>query len=190
MKNKDLYARWKALIYRCGNPKFPTYVDKSVCEEWKNFENFQTWSHSFVFDGMELDKDIILSGNVLYCPENCSYVPKWLNLVLVDSGASRGDYPLGVRYKKPTKGMVNSLKKPYEARCRDLEGKKLWLGYHLTPENAHRQWQQAKVVILEKALHRYLCECPNQDIRVIQGIEKRILVLKDDIDSRNETIKL
>lgn len=76
MKIKELYNRWYSLKYRCGNEKFPTYIDKSVCEEWReDYYTFEDWSSGFVYTGMELDKDIIIPGNKVYSPEACTYVP-------------------------------------------------------------------------------------------------------------------
>lgn len=191
MKIKELYNRWYSLKYRCGNEKFPTYVDKFVCDEWKeDFYTFQEWSSGFVYTGMELDKDIIVPGNKVYSPETCTYIPQWLNLVLGDTRAIRGKYLIGVSYKKPTPGMISELKKPFEARCMDLDGKKLWLGYHETEYQAHEKWKISKIDILEKAIQRYLQESPNKDSRVVIGIQYRIDLLKKSLTTGEPILKL
>ena len=191
MENKTLKQRWHSLLYRCGNEKFPTYLDKTVCKDWKeSFYSFQEWSYGFVFEGMELDKDIISPGNKVYCPEYCSYVPKWLNLVLGTTAAQRGQYLIGVSYKKPPKGMTNPLKKAYEARCMDMDGKKLWLGYHETEEIAHNHWKIAKLDVIEKAVARYTETSPNVDGRVLEGLDLRIETLRSAIEMNSPILIL
>lgn len=178
---KSLITRWRSMRERCG--KDSHYLDVVVCEDWKEYANFEGWSSRFVYEGMELDKDIILRGNRVYGPEFCSYVPRWLNLVLGSSKSIRGIHPIGVSFKENTKGMVSTLKKPFESRCMDLNGKKIWLGYHSTAQLAHKAWQEAKCKVIETAIIKYVDESPNQDDRIIKGLRDRITLLKIDIES-------
>lgn len=75
------YERWRGMISRCTDVKyqerFPTYKGCSVCDEWRNFQNFAKWHEEhYPSDGgsYHLDKDIKVAGNKVYSPTTCMYV--------------------------------------------------------------------------------------------------------------------
>lgn len=72
----------------------------------------------------------------------------------------------------------------------NLDGKKLWLGYHETEYQAHEKWKVAKIDILEKAIKRYLEESPNKDIRVVLGVQYRVDLLKKSLITGEPITKL
>lgn len=86
------YTIWVGVISRCYDEsqryRYPSYSDCTVAEEWHNFQNFAKWFHSnpYYNEGWHLDKDLIKTGNREYGPDNCAFVPRELNMVLVQCG--------------------------------------------------------------------------------------------------------
>ena len=136
------YRSWFDMMRRAYSPKFhavnPTYIGVTVCEEWHSFSAFRTWWLSNYRDDGHLDKDLLAVGNREYGPSACIYVPRWLNNFTTDSGASRGELPIGVYLCKQTG--------KYRSRCcNPITGKQRNLGRFTTPEAAHEAWLKCKL---------------------------------------------
>lgn len=136
------YRAWCGMLKRAYNLKFhekqPTYVGVTVCEEWHSFSVFRTWWLDNHRDGFQCDKDLLAVGNREYSPWSCLYIPQWLNKLTIDSGASRGELPIGVSLYKPNG--------KYQSHCcNPITGKKHSLGYFNTPESAHEAWLKYKL---------------------------------------------
>lgn len=136
------YRAWTSMLNRVYNSKFherqPTYIDTNVCEAWKSFMNFRVWWLDHYVVGYQLDKDIISDDN-LYSPETCIYIPSWLNKFTTNSGAARGELPVGVSYHKPSG--------KYAAQCSHPFGEYEYLGYYSDAEQAHQAWRNRKLKI-------------------------------------------
>lgn len=152
------YRIWVNMLVRCYNEKFhtknSTYKGCSVYEEWLTFSNFKAWMETQDWQGKQLDKDLITEGNKVYSPDTCVFVSVKINNFLIESGAARGEYPIGVYYMKKPEDMVNEFTKPYRAVISDASGKKKHLGVFTSPEEAHAAWlkaklEQAKVIAAE-----------------------------------------
>ena len=138
------YVLWVAMLQRGADEKFKvrrkTYRDVTVCDEWLSFSNFFEWVNKEVDYkgkpvGMELDKDLLSRGNKVYCPNTCSFVPQALNKLLIDCGNSRGEWPLGVDYHKPSCKFRAAFKG---------NGKFRHMGSYGTPEEAFLAYKTAK----------------------------------------------
>lgn len=82
--NRAIYNMWEKMFYRCYNKEFlsenPNYKGCSVCDEWFYLSNFIKWiesqpSYTLFLESQKgycIDKDTILDGNKLYCPEYCT----------------------------------------------------------------------------------------------------------------------
>ena len=156
-KNLKFYTIWKDMLRRCYSnklqKKFPTYVGCSVCDEWLSLSTFKVWFDINYQDGMALDKDILIKGNRVYCPEACSFIPRYINNLLTDAGAIRGDYPLGIRAQKPNAhGQINTT---YQGRCGDGHGKDLCKTFKTVPEAAAWYSMTKKKVANEQAVHAF-----------------------------------
>lgn len=74
-----LYRVWAAMLKRCENPNDPGYKNYggrgiTVCEDWHNFENFQTWALSSGYkEGLLIDRT---DNNKGYSPENCAWTTR------------------------------------------------------------------------------------------------------------------
>jgi len=79
------YQTWKGMMQRCyskfWHKRHPTYIGCTVCDDWHNFQVFAEWFDSNYVDGCELDKDILVKGNKVYCPDMCLFVSKNENVV-------------------------------------------------------------------------------------------------------------
>lgn len=138
------YSLWRGMLSRCFCQKFKlrqsTYRGVTCCEDWLSFANFMAWVNAEVGysgkpEGMELDKDLIIRGNKAYSPETCSFVPKSINLLLCGSGATRGEWPIGV--------CLNKRRSMFEAKMNN-NGRKIFLGYYDTPGDAFQAYKIAK----------------------------------------------
>ena len=98
------YLRWKCMLRRCYDPKYtlknPTYIGCSVCDEWLSFMSFKAWMETQEWEGMHLDKDILIKGNKAYSPNTCMFITHEINTLLLDRGNARGKYPQGVARDK------------------------------------------------------------------------------------------
>lgn len=182
-KTNKLYGYWSRMIERCYSEKslrrHTSYVGTTVCEDWKYYENFHTWAiENYIDESCTLDKDIIDGKSKIYSPETCSFVPHRVNNCIIDR-RSNTQYPVGVWYKQPSKGMLNERTKPYCAEI--VKNKKSHkLGHFCTPEEAHAAWQREKIIYLNEIIDEYKNIVSD---KVINGLKRRIDMLQDDINN-------
>ena len=103
--------------------------------EWLSFMQFRAWMVQQDWEGMDLDKDLLIYGNKLYGPETCCFVSRALNNLLSDHAAARGDWPQGVYFHKQAR--------KYRARL-NRYGKRVPLGMFDTPQEASITYMRAK----------------------------------------------
>jgi hypothetical protein len=156
------YARWALVLCRCYSAKFhkahPTYADCSVCDDWVYFSKFKSWMEQQDWEGKQLDKDILFSGNRIYSPETCLFVTQQVNSFVMERKSERGAWPIGVCYDKNAKKFISKGK---------LNGKPKHLGLYNTPEEAHQAWLTFK---LEQA---YILAAEQTDERVAKALISR-----------------
>jgi len=140
------YKTWKNMFGRCYSDKlqsrYPTYIGCSVCDEWLIFSNFKRWMESKDFEGKHLDKDLKVSGNKVYGPDNCMLVSQAINNILNDNALQRGVYPQGVSFNKPSK--------KYRAYVK-FSGKFKHLGLYTTIKEAELAYLTAKHQAVKQA---------------------------------------
>jgi hypothetical protein len=138
------YQLWQDMLKRCFDEKYKqhrsTYEHVKCCDEWLSFAAFLEWCNKQVDYagkpvGFALDKDIIVRGNQIYSTDACSFVPQAVNSLLTDSGAARGDLPVGVSLYK------TSGKFKVKLSC---FGKVKRLGLYTTIEDAAFAYKVAK----------------------------------------------
>ena len=88
------YRTWKGMLGRGYSEKlklkYPSYKDVTVCEEWHLFSTFRAWMDQQDWEGLQLDKDLLVKGNKIYSPETCLFVSGQVNNFVLERGASRG----------------------------------------------------------------------------------------------------
>lgn len=144
-KNKKLiwscpfYIKWKTMLERCYSLKYqkknPTYIGCSVCPEWRYFSAFRLWMENQKWQGLQLDKDLLVKGNKVYSPNTCCFLPQAINS-LFGSGKKKknlqlpsnvylsrwGTYEVLV-WIKPNKRYFKTLPTLKEAHIHALEKK-------------------------------------------------------------------
>lgn len=160
------YQAWVGMLMRCYDTKFQarhsTYIGCTVCDDWLITSNFKKWMESQDWQGMELDKDLLVVGNKFYSPETCTFVDSLTNNFTTDSGASRGEWPLGVDFHKSTG--------KFRSQCRNhLTGQNEHLGIFTCPEEAHLAWKKRK--------HELACQLADlqTDERAASALKMRYL---------------
>ena len=168
------YRAWCNMLERCYSAKyqerFPTYVGCSASEEWKTFSDFKLWMERQDFEGMQLDKDILFEGNKVYSPETCVFVTKAVNMFTTDSGATRGEWLIGVSWNKRAS--------KFQSRCRNPFTKKLeHLGYFTCELEAHQTWLKRKLELAKEFA------AIQPDTRVAEALIHRYSNYNTDIES-------
>jgi len=147
------YILWKSMLCRCYDikysNKYPTYQNSEVSDSFKYFPYFKEWCNKQIgYDqqGWALDKDILVKGNKLYSEDTCCFVPKEINNLLVKCDSSRGEYPVGVRYRKRFDKFESQV---------TLYGKMVYLGTFNTPEEAFCAYKEVKEAYIKDVADKW-----------------------------------
>ena len=173
------FMRWKNMLKRCyclsHLKAHPSYIGCSVCEEWLIFSNFKSWMETQDWEGKVLDKDLLVYQNKTYSPETCVFIEEPLNLFLTKRFNGRGDFLLGVDYVKN--------RNKFRARIKDIiTHKEVHLGYFISEVEAHKCWQKAKIVYLERYLNKY-----KEEVRIYSGIYRIKNKIQEDLKNDKVT---
>lgn len=138
------YKAWKDMLKRCYSAKiYPTYVGCAVSDKWLKFGNFKSWMVTQDWQGKQLDKDILFEGNKLYSSDNCVFVTPLVNTFTADSGATRGEWLIGVDWHKAVGKFRSRCNNPFTKK-REI------LGYFICELVAHRAWAKRKLELAHK----------------------------------------
>lgn len=142
----------------------PTYIGCTVSDQFKDYQWFADWYTSQIGyeDSSDLDKDIVLKGNKVYCPELCVLVPSQLNKFLTDTRARRGAYPQGVSAFKQTGKFQSRI---------SIDAHQYYIGVYNTPDEAHEAYASAKEAEARRWAKRLKDGEFNVDPRVIVAME-------------------
>ena len=158
--NCPFYTTWKNMLKRCYSEKtrkkYPTYKECTVCDEWLLFSNFRLWMEAQEWIGLHLDKDIIGGGEREYSPEFCAFIPRSLNNLLLNSGASRGKHPLGV--------YLNARSLRFVAQY-SINGNRKHLGCFNTAREAEFVYKAFKSALIRSTAKHY-----RSDERIYNGL--------------------
>lgn len=136
------YRAWKGMLERCHSTKyqerFPTYKGCSVSVDWLTFSVFKAWMEKQQWEGLQLDKDLLVSGNKVYSPETCVFVTKEVNTFTTDRGNDRGEWLVGVYLDKGTNKFRSQCSNPFTKEREHL-------GYFTSELEAHKAWLKRKL---------------------------------------------
>lgn len=158
------YQAWAAMLARAYGERIhklnPTYEECSVFNDWHRFSVFREWMSRQDHNGMDLDKDILSPGNKVYSPNTCVFVSRQLNTFIVDCGACRGKWPIGVSWHKKLSKFRAYCRNPFTAKHEHL-------GLFACPSEAHEAWRNRK--------HQIACAYAEMqtDIRVASALRTR-----------------
>jgi hypothetical protein len=162
--------------------------DITVCDDWCSRRKFTDWYNEQKeiqpqIDILDLEKDILIPDNKVYCPEGCVFVPDWFNLQFIERHKHRGDYPLG----------ATAFKGGFVSNIGNGSGKtKEYLGFFKTPEDSHKAWQIAKISKLEQSLDRLIkSNLMGENITKVEvAVERKISAMKYQVDNGLITISV
>lgn len=168
------YQCWINMLRRCYNEQAPQhrwYKDVVVCDEWLNFQNFAKWydENFYIINDeiMNLDKDILIKGSKFYNPETCVFVPKHINLLVINHKESRGVLPIGIVLDKRKKSPR------YEADV-FMNNKSIYLGMFDTIEEAFQAYKQAKEKYIKQIADEYKEYIPDKLYQALYNWEIEI----------------
>ena len=168
------HRTWRDMVKRCYSTKFqernPTYIGCSVSEEWKRFSNFRTWMVDQDWEGMQLDKDLLVEGNKVYSEETCVFVTIAANNFTTDRGNDRGEWKIGVSWHKGESKFISRCSNPFTKKCEHL-------GYFDSELEAHEAWLRRKLELAKE-----LAEIQT-DPRVAKALINLYLNYNTDIES-------
>lgn len=114
--NNKCFLTWRNMLKRCYSEekKYDNYreLGVTVCEEWLDYSVFKKWFERNYYEvpneNMQLDKDILSSGNKIYSPESCIFVPEKINRLYIKDRRHRGELPIGVSLEKRSGNYIAS----------------------------------------------------------------------------------
>lgn len=152
-KSTIYYKRWQSILQRCYDINCSGYenygkIGITICEEWKNFQNFAEWWNinwkEYMNDQWDIDKDILNKNSKQYNPDNCIFIPAEINAVFTKRSSKRGLCPIGV--SKKGKSFIAQINK---------DTKKIHLGSFESSEEAFNAYKIAKESHLKELANRY-----------------------------------
>lgn len=162
------YKCWGTMIARCycisKKNDYPAYVGiTTMCEEWLNFQNFAKWYEENHYDvpsneRMHIDKDILFSGNKVYSPDTCIFVPQRINMLFTN--------------KSNKKGLPNGLSKNIKGYSVRYNG--LLIGEYETLEEAFEKYAIAKKEAILNIAEEYKQYIPKKLYEALIKYEVRI----------------
>ena len=136
------YRAWGSMLKRCYSVKYqescPTYAGCSVSEEWLTFSNFKSWMMAQDWEGLQLDKDLLIDGNKIYSADTCVFVTGVVNNFTTDRGADRGEWLIGVDWCKSVGKFRSKCSNPFS-------GEQEYLGLFTCEQEAHAAWRKRKL---------------------------------------------
>lgn len=161
-----IYQYWFQMIRRCYSPSYqvlkPTYIDCSVSIEWSYLSNFKSWMENQDWENKQLDKDLLFPGNKLYSPKTCVFINGLINGFISDCGGKKNNRVIGCYFHGRDKKIISSCRNPFTKKSD-------YLGYFLTPEEAHLAWKAKK--------HEHACKLADleTDPRIQQALRTRFV---------------
>ena len=136
------YQTWVDMLKRCYSAKLqerqPTYKGCSVSDEWLTFSVFKSWMEEQDWECRQLDKDLLFEGNKVYSKKTCVFVTQAVNSFTIDSGATRGEYKIGVYWNKAAGKFKSQCNNPFTNKSEHL-------GYFTCELEAHQAWLKRKL---------------------------------------------
>lgn len=175
---------WRNLKRRY-KPTHPSYKDCSVSSEWGSFDNFYNWYISQPYYAykdkfkLNVDKDLLISGNKHYSEKTCVLLPQYINIYLNSLKNNEGCYFHSV-CKRNKPWIITS-------RYKDSKGKgKRITKYFKTKEEAHLAYLIFKIKDAERVQKRF--KTKEIDIRIHNTFEARIDILRKEVNSLQESL--
>jgi hypothetical protein len=165
------YVKWKEMLKRCYCPKwqkkYPTYIGCSVCPEWRYFSKFYLWMQNQKWEGLQLDKDLLVKGNKVYSPNTCCFIPSTINSIFGSGRKKNSQLPEGVRLRNG-KYSISIQITPYKRYRKTLP----------TLKEAHIHALEKKIEAVEYGIISY----PELDVRAVVALNREINEMQEQIN--------
>ena len=136
------YKVWASMLSRCySKNQKPCYAGCTVSTEWFSFMVFRKWMEGQKWEGLYLDKDILVPKNKTYSASTCLFVTRLVNNLLCAQEANRGEWALGVYFNKTLGKFVSKLR---------VDGKSVHLGCFEKESEASSAYIEAKTKRVSK----------------------------------------
>lgn len=165
------YKTWNHMlrrVYKKYTNKDASYYDCLVCNEWHNFQNFAKWhdENYYTVDNEEihLDKDFKNKARV-YSPENCIFLPRNINMILIKRKSLRGEYPIGCaldKQRNKIRVQLNRYNKIYD------------LGHFDNKIDAFNAYKQAKEAYIKEVADSYKHKIPEYIYNILINYQVEI----------------
>jgi hypothetical protein len=109
------------------------------------------------WEGKELDKDILITENLVYSPTTCVFVECKVNTFINEKLSNRGEWPIGVCWKKQNQKFKASCRNPF-TKINE------YLGLFDCPQEAHQAWLKRKLELAK------LLAAEQSDVRVAKAL--------------------
>lgn len=171
------YRTWTGVLFRCTENSWirrPTYIGTTCSENFKHYSFFYEWCNEQAGfgnkddngKGWHLDKDLLTKGNKLYSEDNCVFVPHRINSLLINAGAIRGEFPVGVSWHKCTSKYCSS--------CNTGEGKQKHLGLFDDPKQAFLAYKTFKEALIKDVANEYRAQLDTRAYQALMNYEVNI----------------
>lgn len=181
-RKEDVYKAIEPALKRCYDTKHRNWIlyggcDITVCDEWRfNRASFCQWALNNGYrKGLCLDR---IDNKVGYCPENCRWVPDFLNGI--NKSGTSNVLIVGISFRN------NSPLNPFEARMK-LGKLHISLGYFPTILDAY----SARKGLTNKLFYLYKEKLMASTDKTLEEINSEFLLLANTIMlETKDTIKL
>lgn len=85
ISKRPAWSKYKSMLKRVysGHERYKAYYNVAVCDEWRDFVNFERWFNNNYVEGFAMDKDFLSKpDNKIYSPETCCFIPKSINSIV------------------------------------------------------------------------------------------------------------
>ena len=154
------YQLWENMKGRTSNSskdKNASYLEVTVCDEWKDFQVFAKWFQDHVTsgnytDGYHLDKDFLSGSNKQYSPDTCVFIPREINNVFVKKTKTNGCFG------------VHKSKSHFEVKTNFCERKRF-----KTEQDALDYYNSQKKIQIADIVNRYESSVDKRVIEKLRG---------------------
>ena len=140
------WRTWNGIIRRTGKRdpnmhSYEAYKDCTLDPRWYKLSAFKEWVEQWDdYENKEVDKDILIPGNLEYGPDTCLMVRRVVNAWFKPT--VKGDLPRGVSWNSGWK--KGKSPNPYRAQITPIGGKRTALGVYATIEESSAVFEKAR----------------------------------------------
>lgn len=159
---------WRSVMSRESKrvqSKAPSYIGVRIHEDFRDYQKFDVWCSSqkgFDVVGFDLDKDLLSSGEFMYGPNNCTFLPHIINMLIIQPREPSKELPRGVYLDKD--------RNTYVARL-SMNDKQVFLGRYESPDEAFTAYKWFKEAVIKQEAYRWKDKIENRAFEALLSFE-------------------